>query len=186
MAAGKRGHGLPFEYDGDQSRSVGARVSRPNEDRPEVIERVAESLRHRREAGIPVAELSAISEREGIWPYQVMETLGLSNQEGDIFRPKPAKEVEPNESAAIVIVPATLENLWLARLRIVIAETEADGMDWSSTFLSIAYMRGRGWPPAAWTSPATWGKANPAGRAAIALGLVAIARDGDGLSLRRS
>lgn len=78
-------------------------MSRVNENRPDVVARIAESLRDRRVSGIPEPEMVAIAELEGVWAYQIMAELDLSNQRG-VFLPRPprpvaapARPVEPVE-----------------------------------------------------------------------------------------
>lgn len=86
---------------------------RAHENDPQVVARVAATLADRREEGIPEAELVALAELEGIWPFQVMEALGLSLQAGGIFRPKPPRkpQEEPEEGPRYARTPPPVADL---------------------------------------------------------------------------
>jgi hypothetical protein len=174
-------------------------VPRPHEDHPEVVTAVAETLRHRREEGIPEAELVAVADREGVWPYQIMEALGLSNQ-GGVFLPKPPKvvveEEESVESTRIEwtsarlgppIPPAdsspgraeTMARAWSQRLQAIL---QGEG----EVVVTLEEMVSHGWPPSAGKHPTFWSTSHEAGRVARELGWTPRLRDGVGVVFRRT
>lgn len=189
-------------------------MGRTHENDPQVVARVAESLRPRRETGIPEPELVAIAEREGVWAYQIMEALGLSNQ-GGVFLPKPPRKAEEEpvaegeaapQGTSISWTPARLgppippaesspgrraalarAGTWEDRLRFAVAEQWGDATEWPNAEVVIpqARMEELGWPSSSWKHPAFWGATHEAGKTARLLGWDPSLRDGIGLRLRR-
>lgn len=165
---------------------------------PEVIAQTAETLRHRRETGIPEAELVEVATLAGVWPYEVMEALDLSNQ-GGVFLPKPPRVEDPaplpetlqdlqepvqdedlqTPAAETRTAPGPVSASWRDRLAFL-SEMEGDVVD-----LSIQEMLARGWPVAATKHAGIWGKSHRVGSQVRALGWTPKFRDGRGVSFRR-
>ncbi len=182
-------------------------MSRLHEDHPEVVTAVAETLRYRREGGIPEAELVAVAAREGVWPYQIMEALGLSNQ-GGVFLPKPPKVVEveepvegPKYARARPLVADLVVKLHPdptpGPLRVHLDKVRAPATTWGQRLqavlqgegevvVTLEEMASHGWPSSAGKHPAFWGTSHEAGRVARELGWTPRLRDGVGVVFHRT
>lgn len=178
-----------------------------NDGDPAVIAEVADSLRPGLDEGIPEAALVQAARSREVWPFQVMEALGASLQDGR-FRPRrPRQEppAEPTREQVLAKADEVLERVERAREAApprpqrpgqrVVRQVSGDSWKERLAFLgeaegpeaqvSLQEMRDRGWPSSSWTHGAFWTANKAAGIAAREAGWTPRLRDGVGVIFRR-